>query len=331
VERATAALRIGISVVRVGGTRIAGRLLTGNDAPRSVVAAVGDELVYTIVVRNGGPAAATNVRLDDQLSANTVLEQIHTTHGSCSRASATSVNCTLGTIPARRSATVTVKVRATSGGVVTNTATVVADQPPTNTAALRTRTRVTVTPSARYGHTFNLFPVSGKVSYRLPHHVTYQPLVNLTSVPARTEINASHGTAGLVSARNPANTRQAGKFTGARFVVSYGLPAGTKHGRKTLLVTRLRLSAPLTCARRRLAAATAHSRPTRRLWGNGKGNFETRGRYAAATVRGTHWHTTDTCTTTTIYVRHGRVDVYDYLRHRHVFVTTEHKYTASRH
>jgi uncharacterized repeat protein (TIGR01451 family) len=312
--------------------RMSGRSLTGNVAPSTLVAAVGDELLYTIVVGNAGPAVATNVRLDDELSANTELEEVHTTHGSCSRASANSVKCIIGTIPAGGTATVTVKVKATRGGIVTNTATVVANQPPTNTAALRTRTRVSVTPSPRYGRTFNLFPVSGKVSYRLPHHVTYQPLVDLTSVPARTEINATHGTAGLVSARNPANTRQTGRFTGTRFVVSYHRASpGTKHSRKTLLVTRLRLSAPLTCARRHLADATAHGRDTRSLWGNGRGNFETHGRYAAATVRGTHWHTTDTCTTTTIYVRQGVVDVYDYLRRIHVFVTTGHKYTASRH
>ena len=305
-----------------------GRMLTGNSAPSSVVAAVGDQLIYTIVVRNGGPAEATNVRLDDRLSANILLQQIHTTHGTCSRTSATSLNCTLGKIPAGGSATATVKAKLTKGGVVTNTATVVADQPPTNTAALRTRTKVTVTPSPRFGSTFNLFPVSGKVSYRLPHHVGYQPLVTLTSVPARTEINATHGTAGLIGAKNPNNTRQTGKFTGTRFVVTYHLPTGTKHGRKTLLITRLRLSAPLSCARRHVAAATKQGQDTRSLWGDGHGNFETHGRYAAATVRGTHWHTTDTCTATTIYVRRGLVDVYDYLRHRHVFLTTGHKYTA---
>ena len=37
---------------------------------------------------------------------------------------------------------------------------------------------------------------------------------------------------------------------------------------------------------------------TRKLWGDGKGKFRTKGRYSAATVRGTKWLVQDTCTTT---------------------------------
>jgi hypothetical protein len=47
-------------------------------------------------------------------------------------------------------------------------------------------------------------------------------------------------------------------------------------------------------------------------------------------VRGTEWFVGDTCTTTTVRVRHGRVDVYDIVRRRHVFVTTGHRYVARR-
>ena len=33
----------------------------------------------------------------------------------------------------------------------------------------------------------------------------------------------------------------------------------------------------------------------RQLWGDGKGKFRTKGRYASATVRGTRWLTADRC------------------------------------
>ena len=42
-------------------------------------------------------------------------------------------------------------------------------------------------------------------------------------------------------------------------------------------------------------ARAAQKKPkSRKLWGDGKGKFRTKGRYAAATVRGTRWLTQDT-------------------------------------
>ena len=43
----------------------------------------------------------------------------------------------------------------------------------------------------------------------------------------------------------------------------------------------------------------------RHLWGDGKGDFQTRGRGAAATVRGTIWLTEDRCDGTLVRVRRG--------------------------
>lgn len=312
----------------------AGAAGVGNDVspvPAGLGAVVGDRLIYTIVVSNGGPADATNVRLDDQLSVTTPLLAATATQGSCTAVSSTAVSCTLGTIPAGSSATVTVTARAVRGGIATNTATVVADQPPTNPAALQATTTVTVTPAPQYGRSFNLLPISGKVTFRLPKHKGFVPLLTITNVPARTEINALAGTAGIVSARNPANKPQTGKFAGARFVVSYQPPTSATQAKRTrLLVTQLRLSAPLSCPRRKLAD-NSQGRDTRSLWGNAKGDFRTTGRYASATVRGTEWRTKDTCTSTTVYVRRGRVDVFDFLRRKHSIITTRHSYTATHH
>ena len=92
-------------------------------------------------------------------------------------------------------------------------------------------------------------------------------------------------------------------------------------------VDLMTLSQPLGCPKRKTSAATAPKR-VRRLWGNGKGAFRTRGRYASATVRGTIWLTEDRCTTTLIRVRSGRVDVFDLVRRRHVTVRAGQSYVA---
>ena len=44
--------------------------------------------------------------------------------------------------------------------------------------------------------------------------------------------------------------------------------------------------------------AAAKKPKTRKLWGDGKGKFRTRGQYTAATIRGTKWLVQDSCTST---------------------------------
>ena len=67
-------------------------------------------------------------------------------------------------------------------------------------------------------------------------------------------------------------------------------------------------------------------RVIRRLWGRGKGKFRTRGRYAAATVRGTQWRTIDRCDGTLIRVKRGTVIVRDVRRKRAVSVRASQEY-----
>ncbi len=95
-------------------------------------------------------------------------------------------------------------------------------------------------------------------------------------------------------------------------------------------ITTLTLSEALDCSRRGRAAAAQKKPKTRRLWGDGKGKFRTKGRYAAATVRGTKWLVTDTCTTTTTRVTQGAVTVRDTVRKRNVVVRKGGRYVARR-
>jgi hypothetical protein len=66
-------------------------------------------------------------------------------------------------------------------------------------------------------------------------------------------------------------------------------------------ITTLTLTEKLDCSKRALAAAAKPK--TRKLWGDGKGKFRTKGQYSAATVRGTKWQVADACTTTATTVR----------------------------
>jgi hypothetical protein len=61
-----------------------------------------------------------------------------------------------------------------------------------------------------------------------------------------------------------------------------------------------------------------------------RGRFSTRGRYSAATVRGTNWNTIDRCTGTSTVVNVGVVSVQDFARHRTVIVLAGHHYLARR-
>jgi len=101
-----------------------------------------------------------------------------------------------------------------------------------------------------------------------------------------------------------------------------------------LAITELALqggdfSACPKAVRGRATAHSAASKPIRRLWANGKGKFRTRGRYAAAVVRGTHWLTEDRCDGTLIRVRKGVVSVRDLVARKTVLVKAGRSYFAS--
>jgi hypothetical protein len=91
-------------------------------------------------------------------------------------------------------------------------------------------------------------------------------------------------------------------------------------------ITTLTLSEALDCSRR--ARAAQRKPKTRKLWGDGKGKFRTKGRYAAATVRGTKWLISDTCTSTTTRVTQGSVSVRDEVKKKTVVVRAGKRYVA---
>jgi hypothetical protein len=91
-------------------------------------------------------------------------------------------------------------------------------------------------------------------------------------------------------------------------------------------LTTLTLTEKLDCAKRSLTAAKKPK--TRKLWGDGKGRFRTKGTYSAATVRGTRWLVQDTCVSTLTRVTQGSVSVRDTVRKRTVVVRKGKSYRA---
>jgi hypothetical protein len=74
--------------------------------------------------------------------------------------------------------------------------------------------------------------------------------------------------------------------------------------------------------------AAKKKKKKRRLWGDGKGRFQTKGKRSAATVVGTKWLVEDTCTSTLTRVARGKVKVTDFVKHKTVLVKKGHRYIA---
>jgi hypothetical protein len=80
--------------------------------------------------------------------------------------------------------------------------------------------------------------------------------------------------------------------------------------------------------RKKQSVAAAAPKVVRQIWGDGKGSFRTKGRYAAATVRGTKWLTTDRCDGTNVRVERGVVSVSDFPKRTQVTVRAGRSYLA---
>ena len=169
-------------------------------------------------------------------------------------------------------------------------------------------------------------PKRGIVRIRLPGTKRFVPITDVSAIPNGTEIDATKGRVLLTVLHDKSGRLDGAVFYAGRFIFNQG-------GGKTP-VTTLRLSggsfaacgskrAKAKRARSVLSVASAASRkrakgkkPPRRLWGDGRGRFRTKGRYGAATVRGTKWLTVDRCDGTLVRVVRGKVDVDDLIRPR---------------
>jgi hypothetical protein len=201
----------------------------------------------------------------------------------------------------------------------------VADARPLSTAAK-------ALPPPRFGHTLDIGLVSGRVIVTPPGKQPFELGVQDQNIPIGSLLDTTRGRVDLRAAPPPASTTgtaRAAKVEDAEFYkgkFTVRQPAGAT-------VTQIRLAGSNRSVRSETAKPPAQRRALshrvlRLLGASGHGKFQTRGRYAAATVRGTIWTTTDYCDGTRVSVQRGVVSVRDFVRHTTVTVTAGHSYFA---
>jgi len=181
-------------------------------------------------------------------------------------------------------------------------------------------------PAPVAGKRVNLTLKSGRVRIKLRGTKKFVRLREGQQVPVGTIVDTRKGRVTLVAAADKTGKTATSVFWDGIFKI------GQTKGRRP--ITTLKLTEKLSCGAGGKKASTAKKKKRkkgkrkRRLWGNGKGRFRTRGKYSAATVRGTKWLVEDRCTRTLTRVRRGRVSVRDFVKKKKVIVRAGKRYVA---
>jgi hypothetical protein len=164
--------------------------------------------------------------------------------------------------------------------------------------------------------------VGGHVFVRQPGSRRFVELIGAAQIRFGSIIDTRRGRVGVTVATKQGQTESADFYEGEFGLTqdATGLATETLYGGNFA-----RCSAR---SRGRAGARTARRGRVRHLSGSGRGRFRTRGRYAAATVRGTKWVTEDDCDGTYIKVALGAVSVRDFPRRRTITVRARRSYLA---
>ena len=176
-------------------------------------------------------------------------------------------------------------------------------------------------PAPKLGQTVNVVPAGGIVRTKCAAE-GFTPLVSAEQIPITCLIDTRRGTVDLTTATAEPET-QSGMFWGGVFRVSQ--VAVRKWA------TDLKLSGPRRCEQRKPGAAVTSRRRGggRGLWGSGKGDFKTSGRYGSASVRGTTWFVKDRCDNSTLFaVAEGTVRVRDFVEKKSLLLAAGERYVA---
>jgi hypothetical protein len=149
------------------------------------------------------------------------------------------------------------------------------------------------------------------VRIKLPGSDEFFELEDAQQVPVGSTFDTSKGRVNLIAAG-----RQRSWFYRGVFKLGQG------KGRKPL--STLTLTGSLACGK----SANIAAKRKRRLWGDGKGRFRTKGKHSAATVVGTKWLVEDRCNGTLTKVVKGKVRVRDFRARRTVTVRAGKQYFA---
>ena len=190
------------------------------------------------------------------------------------------------------------------------------------------------------GKMANVEPVKGTVLVAIPagkasvggaarasqKGLKFVPLQEARQIPIGSFLNTRKGTVRLQNATGAATKTQQGSFADGLFQV---LQSRKKRDKGlTDLVLKGGNFNGCTPKRGKRAQAALSRKALRRLSGNAKGRYRTRGRYSAATVRGTKWTVTDRCDGTLTKVGRGKVAVRDFRRKKTILVKAGKSYLA---
>ena len=179
----------------------------------------------------------------------------------------------------------------------------------------------TIPPS--YGTSGVISPVKGTVRVRPPGFKTFGPLRGAANVPVGSIIDTTKGTVKLSTETGAGSGRnQSSNFNGGTFKFTQPTRGANKG------TTELTLQGRVARCRPGSSAFSSQRRASRKLFGNGRGKFRTRGKYSAATVRGTKWLVEDFPCFTRTKVTSGTVRVQDFVRKRTVTVRRGRTYVA---
>jgi hypothetical protein len=191
-----------------------------------------------------------------------------------------------------------------------------------------------VLPKPVLGKSVTIGLVSGKVFLRLPPkakgsaHTSaakprkFVPLAGIRDIPVGTTLDSRRGVVRIFTAANATSTKLGiADFNGGYF--------NSLQNRRLRGLTDINLTGGSfrRCSAKGASAARSR-RVVRRVRGSGRGRFRTRGRYSAATVRGTIWETIDRCDGTLTKVTQGSVTVRDLRKRRNVIVRAGKSYLA---
>jgi hypothetical protein len=193
----------------------------------------------------------------------------------------------------------------------------------------------TAPPPPKFARSVDIGLVSGAVIVKPVAGRSFRLGGRDRNISVGSELDTTLGEVDLRSAR-PGNglaaahatTVQDGQFGGARFMI---LQRKSEGGLTELDLVATRQPVALCTTGNQANAAGRHlsSRVLQTLRGRDSGgSFRTRGRFSAATVRGTVWDTIDRCDGTVIVVHRGTVEVYDYASGETITVRAGHSYLA---
>src|SRR5215203_4492308 len=166
--------------------------------------------------------------------------------------------------------------------------------------------------------------VNGTVLIKKKGTSKFVALARPTEIPVGSQVDTTRGTIKLVAGLG-GGRKNSSNFYSGKFLIQQAKK------KNAFMILVLQGGNFRSCGRS-LSAYSTHAksrRPVRRLWGNGKGRFTSKGRYSSATVRGTKWLVQDQCNATLTVVKRGVVQVRDFTRHKTVDVRAGGSYLAA--